>query len=234
MSKTIKASMLVEDFTLYPRNQVDDSHINDLVKAIKSGAELPPIIIDRSSKRIVDGFHRFRAFTKLFGPDTDIPAVLKDYASEAELYLDAVRYNAGHGRKLDRHDQTRIVLRLHELQVDDVTIASALHVPEPEVRTLAVRIVYDDGGTAMPQKRGLEHMRGQTLTAGQVAAMKSVRSAEVGRLCIELTKLLDQEMVDYTDPLIEERLRQVAHAVTLSLKRIRAMGKKQERETVVQ
>jgi len=232
MTKTIKAATLVEDFALYPRNQVDDSHVTDLVRAIRSGAELPPIIADRKSKRIVDGVHRVRAFVKVLGDDADVPVVLKDYETDADLYLDAVRYNAAHGRKLDRHDQTRIVLRLHELNIDDVTIASVLHVPEQEVRTLAVRIVYDKGGTAFPQKRGLEHMRGQQLSDGQIAAMKSVRSAEVGRLCIELTRLLEQELVDYSDPMVEQRLRELAPVVAGALKRIRAVAKARPAEPV--
>jgi hypothetical protein len=225
MIEKVAAVSLVEDFGLYPRNEVNDTHVNELVKALASGATLPPIIAERSTKRVVDGVHRRRAHIKFYGDETHVDVDFRDYASDADLYLDAVHFNAKHGRRLDRHDQTRIVLRLQELHVDVRVIASALHVPEQEVRTLAVRIVYDDGGTPVPQKRGLEHMRGQRLSDSQIGAMKSVRSAEVGRLCIELVKLLDNELVDYSDDRIEPQLRQLAQSVALALKRIRTFNK---------
>jgi hypothetical protein len=232
MIERVPVATLVEDLELYPRNQVNDTHINELVKALASGAELPPIIVDRASKRIVDGVHRRRAWIKAGGDETLCPVEFRDYEDDAALYMDAVRLNAAHGRRLDRHDQTRIVLKLQELKVDDRTIASALYVPEQEIRTLAVRIVYDTGGSAVPQKRGLEHMRGRTLSDEQIDAMKSVRSAEVGRLAYEITKLLEHELVDYEDPLIDQRLRQLAHAVAGALKRIRAVTKSQKKEPV--
>lgn len=224
MIEKVSAASLVEDFALYPRNQVNDTHVNELVKALASGAELPPIVAERSTNRVVDGVHRRRAHIRHYGDETHVDVEFREYASEADLYLEAVRFNAQHGRRLDRHDQTRIVLRLQELHVDAKVIASALHVPEQEVRTLAVRIVYDEGGAAVPQKRGLEHMRGQKMSDSQIRAMRSVRSAEVGRLCIELVKLLDNEMVDYGDSRIELQLRLLAQSVTMTLKRIREIG----------
>lgn len=227
MIERVPAATLVEDLELYPRNQISDTHINELVKALVSGAELPPIIVDRASKRIVDGVHRRRAWLKFSGEDATCAVEFRDFESDAALYIEAVRLNAAHGRRLDRHDQTRIVLKLQELHVDDRTIASTLLVPEQEVRTLAVRIVYDSVGTAVPQKRGLEHMRGKTLSSEQIDAMKTVRSAEVGRLAYELTKLLEHELVDYEDPLVDERLRQLSHAVAGALKRIKVVAKKQ-------
>src|SRR5688572_13414948 len=60
--ETIKASELVEDFDLYPRGDVDGTHVLSLVQALEAGVELPPIIACKKTKRIVDGFHRRRAF----------------------------------------------------------------------------------------------------------------------------------------------------------------------------
>lgn len=231
MSTKVPAATLVEDFSLYPRNDVNDTHVNELVKALASGATLPPIVVERSSNRIVDGFHRRRAAVKFDGEDAIVEVDFRDYADEAVLYLDSVQLNAQHGKRLDRHDQTRIVLRLQELKVDARTIAMALHVPEQEVRILAVRIVYDTAGTAVPQKRGFEHLRGQTMSDDQIGAMKGVRSGEVGRLVGELVKILENELVDYTDERLEDQLKALAAVVTVCLKRVRAEQKAQMRET---
>lgn len=225
MSEQVPLATLVVDFSLYPRNTVDEQHVSELVKALQSGATLPPLIVDRASKRVVDGVHRKMAQTRFMGEGASVAVEFRDYADDAALFLDAARLNAAHGRRLERQDQTRIILKLQELKVDERTIAIALHIPEPEVKTLAVRIVYDSTGAAVPQKRGLEHLRGQKLNDAQIEAMKSVRSAEVGRLCMELTRLLENELADYDDVRVEQRLRTLATAVTAALRQFRLLKK---------
>jgi hypothetical protein len=220
-TKTVPAASLVEDFSLYPRNTVSDTHVNDLARALSAGDSLPPIVAEKGTLRIVDGVHRRRAHIKAFGDEATVEVDLRTYENEAELYLEAVRFNSAHGRKLDRHDQTRIVLRLQELQVEPSAIALALHVPEQEIRTLAIRVVYDEAGTAVPQKRGLEHLRGTVLRPEQVTAMKSVRSGEVGRLCLELTRLIEHDLVDYEDSRVVDRLMNLNRVLFSAVERIK-------------
>jgi hypothetical protein len=220
-TKTVPAASLVEDFSLYPRNTVSDTHVNDLARALSAGDSLPPIVAEKGTLRIVDGVHRRRAHIKAFGDEATVEVDLRTYENEAELYLEAVRFNSAHGRKLDRHDQTRIVLRLQELQVEPSAIALALHVPEQEIRTLAIRVVYDEAGTAVPQKRGLEHLRGTVLRPEQVTAMKSVRSGEVGRLCLELTRLIEHDLVDYEDSRVVDRLMSLNRVLFSAVERIK-------------
>lgn len=216
-TKTVAVATLVEDFALYPRNKVDDSHVSDLVRALQAGRTLPPIIADAKSKRIVDGFHRGRAHRKHFGEEAMVQVEFREYASDAELFLDAVELNASHGRKLDRHDQTRIVLRLRELHVPDQQIAIRLHVPEPTIQHLAIRVVLTPSGDAMPSKRGLEYLRGERMTSEQVTVVGSVRSAESGRLCLELSRLLDAGLVDLDNAVIVERLQTLAVSIQTAL-----------------
>jgi hypothetical protein len=221
--KTLPLTTLVEDFSLYPRNRVDDTHISDLVRALQAGAELPPIIADAATKRIVDGFHRRRAYLRVLGPEAAAKVELRRYRNEAALFLEAVDLNAHHGRKLDRHDQSRIVLRLRELQVDDRTIALTLHVPEQQVQTLSVRVVYEAStGTPQPIKRGLEHMKGQTVTADQMTVIDSVRSADVGRLALELTRLLDAQLADLHDNTTVVRLQALSTSIAAALHAVAA------------
>lgn len=221
-AQPVALASLVEDFSLYPRHTVSDSHILDLVRALQSGITLPPIIAERKSKRVVDGVHRRRALLKHFGEDAVTPVELRDYENDAALFLDAVDLNSAHGRKLDRHDQTRIVLRLRELHVPDQQIALRLHVPEPTITQLAIRVVIAPSGEQLPSKRGLEHMRGTTLTDAQVSVMGSVRSAEAGRLCLELTRLLSAEMVDLRDEQIRARLIELERAIQSALQIVAA------------
>src|SRR6516165_5257646 len=129
---TMPVSKLIEDLSIYPRRIVNQNHVRDLTSALQAaeGADIfPPLTVDRRSKRIVDGFHRRRAFLAVLGPDAEIQAELRTYHSETELLLDAVRLNCVHGLNLYEIEKRRIVLKLSDLGVDDDEIAGALHVP---------------------------------------------------------------------------------------------------------
>lgn len=219
--KDVPLASLVEDFSIYPRHRVDDAHVSDLVRALEAGHDLPPIIVDAKTMRKVDGFHRSRAVAKHFGPEAMVKVELREYANEAALFMEAVALNSAHGRKLDRQDQTRIVLKMRELNIPDQQIAMTIRVPEPVVQTLSLRIVHAPAGP-IPVKRGLEHMRGQTMTEEQVAVMESVRSAEAGRLALELIRLLKSGLVDLTDDGTVARLRELHSVVAEALDAVAA------------
>lgn len=220
--KEVPLASLVEDFSLYPRNRVDDVHVSDLVRAIASGDVLPPIIIDAETLRIADGFHRGRAYRKALGEDAMVTVEMRRYPNEAALFLDAVSLNASHGRKLDRQDQTRIVLKLRELGVEDKQIAIRLHIPEAELKPLALRVHTTSSGDTIPSKRGLAWKHGEVLTSEQVKALGSVRSAEITRLCMELTRLIDSGLVDLSDPQVIQWLRATKQSIESSLHAVAA------------
>lgn len=222
MKKRLALASLVEDFSLYPRNHVDEVHVSDLLRAKQAGQEFPPIIACADTLRIVDGIHRRRMFLKHDGHEATAMVELRKYKNDADLFLDAVALNSSHGRKLERHDHTRIVLRLRELQVDDQVISLSLHVPVAQVQLLSLRVVLMPDGEAMPSKRGLEHMRGQQMTQEQVDVIGSVRSGEAGRLALELTRLLDAGLVDLADDQIRQRLDVLTKSIASALRSVAA------------
>src|SRR3989304_5097614 len=89
---------LVEDFEVYPRTMVSAPHVATLCDAIQAGQNLPPIVADRKSKRVTDGFHRLRAAKRL--KLEKIECEFRSYKSEADLFADAVRMTSAHGRPL--------------------------------------------------------------------------------------------------------------------------------------
>jgi hypothetical protein len=175
---TMPVSKLIEDLSIYPRRIVNQNHVRDLTSALQAaeGADIfPPLTVDRRSKRIVDGFHRRRAFLAVLGPDAEIQAELRTYHSETELLLDAVRLNCVHGLNLYEIEKRRIVLKLSDLGVDDDEIAGALHVPPVRVQQIKVRVatVVDGDGAVLrlePLKRPLFHFQGRTMSEAQAAA----------------------------------------------------------------
>jgi ParB-like chromosome segregation protein Spo0J len=99
----------------------DPDHVQLLSERI---AELPPIVVKRSTRRVLDGVHRLRA-TLLAGHD-----VIKVYffeGDEPNAYVLSVMANVRHGRPLLRAERTAAAERIMGLhpQWSDRAIAAA-------------------------------------------------------------------------------------------------------------
>src|SRR5262245_7236515 len=62
--KSVKMQIdkIVIDEHLYPRNKVNDYHVARLKYALKAGAVFPPLTIEKLTRRLVDGRHRYTAY----------------------------------------------------------------------------------------------------------------------------------------------------------------------------
>lgn len=201
---------LVEDLTIYPRCAVDDQHVRALLDALRVGVTLPPPIIDAVSSRIVDGWHRVRAYRHMLGPTGSIEVIARTYASEAELIADAVRCNASHGRRLSRVDQVRSILLLEQAGVDHRAISAILRVPEERVQSLRVRVAYVDGGQPEPLKRPVLHLRGQLLTAEQAAVHRELGGISFTLHARQLRRAIEAGLIDQNDALLMAELATLA------------------------
>lgn len=121
-------SQCVVDMTIYPRESVDAQHVSELARAVESGAELPPIVLCKNSKRVVDGVHRLRAYKKLFGDEHAVKAVFKNYSSDREMFIDAMRYNAIHGKRLTHSDRQHCLTVADRFRIGTKSLADALQV----------------------------------------------------------------------------------------------------------
>ena len=126
--RKFKIAELVLDDTVYPRHEADESHVQVLSDAIEAGVKFPPIVICRKTRRVVDGFHRVLAFGGFFDDQYELDCVEKDYASDRELFLDAIRFNASHGLSLTIADRQLCTLRAKQLGIGDGEAAAALAV----------------------------------------------------------------------------------------------------------
>ena len=80
--REIAIAEVVLDFDLYPRSQIDSQHVSSMCEAERAGAEFPPIVIDKKSKRVIDGFHRYTKQQRVHGPGATIPCVEKTYRNQ--------------------------------------------------------------------------------------------------------------------------------------------------------
>lgn len=178
----IRAAELVEDFDLYPRPDVDSQHVSQMVEALEAGVELPAAIADRKSKRIVDGFHRKRAWIRWGGPDVEVPVIWKDYKNDGELFLDAMACNSGHGRRLSTFDKVRCAVIAGNLKLEPARVAAALKLTTERVSGLIIsrtatgtlsgrysRTAAGEKGD-VPLKRTIAHMAGGKINKQQQEA----------------------------------------------------------------
>lgn len=163
----LKASELIEDFSLYPRNTVFDGHVYDLAEALRAGAIFPPVVADAKSKRITDGFHRRRANIRVYGDDCACEVQLVDYENEAAMVLDAILRNASHGRRLTTADIARCAALGKKFRISREKLADVLHVTRDKLKDItATRFAKGESGQVL-LRRPMSHLAGTQLTAAQ-------------------------------------------------------------------
>jgi len=199
-------SDLVLDFTLYPRHIVDGTHVAHLQEAIHAGAELPPILIDKKTKRIVDGVHRYKAHLRALGDEGTIRAEVQSFRSEAEMFLEAARRNAGHGRRLTTFDRLRCIQLATQLDINEDALAGALMIPVERVASLRVeRMSKPAVRTEVPTalKRTIaKNMAGKRLNKKQIEAnrrLSGMRAVFYVNQVIHLLESFPDVLLDDTE-----------------------------------
>jgi len=210
---SMPVSQLTEDMDLYPRHAVDPSHVSNLAYALEAGHTLPPIIADKESKRITDGWHRARAYRKAFGDGATVEVELIEYKDRAEMLFDAIHRNSSHGRRLDSMDMTRSVVMLQSCNVSRDRIALALHVTEDRVEKIRIRVgtVKKSNPNAVPGtnkitlKRSVNHLDGQKITDRQADAHKSMPGTSFTLIAKQLRMALEENLTNLeNDQFIKE------------------------------
>lgn len=208
----ISVGELIEDLDVYPRSQVDSTHVGHIADAIEAGATMPQIIADEKSKRITDGFHRARAYKRLFGPDHKVDVLLKNYKNEAELFADAVRMNSAHGNNITTYDRVRCMIIGERLGIKDADLCSALNITVEKMGELRVarigngRRAKTPDGDDVPLKSVVSHMAGQSLTKDQVNIMPDLGGNQQAFYANQLIKLIDTRLIDSGNAKLMERL----------------------------
>ena len=209
----VKVGLLVEDLDVYPRESIDSTHVGHIADAIESGAELPPVIADRKSKRTVDGFHRCRAYRRLFGDDYECAVVWRDYKGEAELFADAMRLNSAHGNNITPHDRTRCILIGEKLGMVAEDIADALHITVDRLKNIRLTrlgkrraTAVEPSGEPVVLKRGQEHFAGKTMTQNQINAQKPLIGMPQISMVNQVITLIDGKLLDTDNERLMDRL----------------------------
>jgi len=201
---------LVFDFDLYPRSDIDTHNIAYMSQAEDAGVKFPPVVIDKKSKRIVDGFHRVKMYRQKYDDNHEIEIVEKTYGSEKEILLDAIRYNASHGKMLSKHDRVRCILQSEKMKLKIDVIASALSMTIEKVKELKIERVGElrVGRTvrSIPLKRTIRHMSGKRLTKRQSEVNESISGMDQKFYVNQLVMLIESDLINQNDKILLQRL----------------------------
>ena len=210
--RKMKCAELVFDFDLYPRNNLDAHNIRSIADARKAGVEMAPVIIDKKSKRIVDGFHRNKERLQTDGPEAEIEVIEKVYKNEQEMFLDAMRYNATHGARLDPCDRTRCAVIAERLRIPIESVAGALNMPVDKLAGLRAdrtAMAAGGGGLVIPLKRTIKHMAGKKLSKQQQVVNDKSSGMNQSFYANQLIDLIESDLIDKEDETLYKRLQRL-------------------------
>ena len=177
MIKNLNVSEILIDWNLWPRAEVgdlDSTHIQRLKDAISAGAKLPPVIVSKTDYRLIDGFHRVKAYQDLFKEKAEIEAELKTYHSEAEMFIDSIRYNSKHGMPLTPKDRAHVILKARKFQIDAAILSDALGMEKERIQRLFDhRTAKLKDGRTIVLPHGASKLAGQTLDDTQAHFAKT-------------------------------------------------------------
>lgn len=207
-SSRVKVNTLILDQNLWPRRTLSRPNMRRLAEALRLGRPLPPIIADRKTRTVTDGWHRIKAAVLVFGADAEIDVEWRDYDSEADMFLDAARLNARHGEALSPIDQAFCIERAKELKIEVGAIIDALNLTQARVENIRERrFATGPTGETVILKRSVPHLAGETLTSRQVEANERVGGFPVREYVEQLIAFLEGDLMGEMDDDLLGRMR---------------------------
>lgn len=168
----IAVSELVFDKNIYPRSKPDSHNIALMADAMRAGQKFPPVTVEKKTKRIIDGVHRWKAWTQVYGKDSKIECELVNESDEGKLLVMCVDLNATHGLQLAAFERTDVLIRMDNLGVTREVALQALRMTaEKAERIEATRTAFRDlpggGQEKVALKGSMTAFHGETLTKKQ-------------------------------------------------------------------
>lgn len=199
----VKVASLVLDYNLYPRHHTDEMCIADYVEAMRSGVVFPPVIADRKSRRVVDGWKRTTAALKLGGDNADIDVEFRDYRNDKDLLLEAVHLNAIHGERLTHYDIRRCIILCEEMKIPATAAAEALNLTMEKFTRISENEIHrdKDGNPVVASKRATRWLikKGKPISKRQREALQGLVGLRQVAMINQVIILIQGNILDQED-----------------------------------
>jgi len=202
-TQIVKIGDLIFDKDLYPRMKVGWLTAYQYAQAMKAGSIFPPILVGKCEGKlyVVDGWHRVKA-KEILGEEF-IQATIKEYTSERDIFLDAIKANVAHGRPLSVQEKVRLINKLEEMNFTREQISEIVFVPADMVEKLRVRTIIGPNGKPIYLKSVVAKSMTDSTEASEVDMDKfSVRT--VKDLLSQMIALLEAGIYPLEDEDVKE------------------------------
>lgn len=167
---TEKVASLRVDENILQRGGIDAQRTNRIAEAVRSGKQLPPLLVDRKGRRIVDGVHRQYVYERLLGPEAECQVEWREYPNDAAAFSDGASINAAHGMPLSSMDLAHCILVGKRLDIPEENLAEVLGLTLAKIQKMtAERFGVGPDGQQVLLKRSSRHLAGKSLSKKQVA-----------------------------------------------------------------
>jgi hypothetical protein len=214
----VPVAELILDFSLYPRTVTDEAHAARLAEALRAGETLPPVVAEQKTRRVVDGFHRIRAYLRAIGDEATCQVEWRDYASDVDLFLDAAKLNARHGLRISRLDEAHCMAVAARLGVKDTELAAVLALTAEKYEQLrASRFGTDNHGDPVLLKRSSRHLAGGRLTRKQIAGNAKSSGWRLDFHIDQIINAIESDLVNYQDQTLMPKLQRLHQLLDRSI-----------------
>jgi hypothetical protein len=205
--REVALEKLVEDFSLYPRTQVNTTVVAQYRDAMLAGSVFPPIMVDQKW-RVIDGFHRLHAY-RLNGL-AKVTVLQKRVANDAEFFELSVLANSTHGNQLSGYDRRRVITMAEQLGIEKERVASLLMVTIDKVDQVERGFGLNDNGSHMALKASVKHLSGRALTVRQQKAHEHVGGMQMTYYVNQVIMFIEGNLMDTKNATLLGRLLHLA------------------------
>lgn len=156
---------LVLDEQIFPRASVNPFVVGQLAESLTAGEGLPPVVVDRATRKVVDGWHRIHAVESLGGEEIEVQFF--DYPDDRTMFAHSVKLNRVHGFKLSPYDLKNAILKLESYGFSTEKVSQIVGYATIHVEDIIKGFASSQSGEPLPLKRAFSHMKGQVLSPEQ-------------------------------------------------------------------
>ena len=202
-TQIVKIGDLIFDEDLYPRMKVGWLTAYQYAQAMKAGSVFPPILVGKHEGKlyVVDGWHRIEA-KRILGEEF-IQAIVKEYASEKDIFLDAIKANVAHGRPLSVQEKVRLINKLEEMNFTQDQISEIVLVPVDMIQKFRVRTIIGPNGKPVYLKSIVARSASEPSEATEVD-MSKFNTRTVKDLLLQMIALLEAGIYPIEDKDVKE------------------------------
>jgi len=210
--ETVKAASLIEDFNFYPRHSVDDYCVADYAKAMEAGAIFPPVIADKKSNRITDGWKRTRAALKFGGDGVDIQVEFRTYRNDGEMLLDAISLNTVHGQRIERYDLQRCAILGEQFGLSADKLSAAMRVTPEHLEQIRAKLRSTRAGDVIANKQVGRELP-MVISVRQAEGIKRAGGGNQLFFVNQVINLIESNLLDTSNERLMERLGHLASII---------------------